>query len=123
MMNKVMLVGRLGTHPETRVVRTGVPLVRLSVGTSHYKKQYGEWVAETEWTRVTLFGEDALEMCRELRKGDLVYVEGRLRTHKWKDKEGHDRWSTEVASKLVQRVGEDMDFAEEVDWEWPETVE
>jgi len=97
-LNKVMIIGHLGQDPEINSTTSGTLVSSLSVATS-YKPKDGE--QRTEWHRVTCFGKTA-ENCKEyLSKGSLVYVEGRLQTRKWQDKEGNDRYTTEIVAFSV----------------------
>ena len=106
-INKVILVGNLGADPETRYTQSGTAVCNARIATSEAWKdrQTGEQQERTEWHNVVFFsrlGEIAAEY---LRKGSQVYVEGRLRTRKWKDKEGNDRYTTEVIANEMQMLG------------------
>lgn len=98
-VNKVILVGNLGTDPEIRRLNSGDPVVNLSVATSENwrDKQTGERREKTEWHKVVIFN-DALAKVAEnyLRKGSKVYIEGQLQTRKWTDQNGNDRYTTEI---------------------------
>ena len=98
MINKVILVGNLGVKPELKSTNSGMSVSSMRLATSDRKKDSatGEWVDVTEWHTVTVFGTQADNCCKYLDKGRQIYVEGRLQTRKWQDKEGRDRWSTEV---------------------------
>lgn len=97
MINKVILIGNLGRDPEVRSTQSGTKVGTLSVATSEkVKNGQGEWVDHTEWHRCTVFGKTAENAARFIKKGSKVYIEGRLRTNKWKDKEGNDRYTTEI---------------------------
>lgn len=104
-VNKVILLGRLGQDPETKQTQGGTTVCRLSVATSERVKKGDAWEEHTEWHRVVLFGKTAENADRFLVKGREVYIEGRLRTNKWQDKEGNDRWTTEVLGDVVQFIG------------------
>ena len=98
-VNKVLLIGRLGKDPETRHTQSGAKIVNLTVATSDTWKdrQTGEKKERTEWSRVVIFNERCAEFAdRYLRKGDLVHVEGELRTRKWTDQSGQEKYTTEV---------------------------
>lgn len=98
-VNKVILVGNLGADPEIRRTQDGRPIANLSVATSESwrDKNTGERREKTEWHRVVIFNEGLCKVVENyLRKGSKVYLEGQLQTRKWQDKEGKDRWSTEV---------------------------
>lgn len=107
-INKVILVGNLGRDPETRYSPEGAALTNVSIATtSQWKdKTTGEKREETEWHRVAFFGRLAEIASEYLRKGSQVYIEGRLRTRKWQDKEsGQDRYSTEIVADVMQMLG------------------
>ena len=106
-VNKVILVGNLGSDPETRYMPSGDAVTNISVATteSWKDKQTGEQKEKTEWHRVVMFrrlGEIAAEY---LRKGSQVYIEGKLRTNKWKDRDGNDRYTTEIIADEMQMLG------------------
>lgn len=97
-INKVILVGNLGQDPEVRYMPNSNAVTTLSIATSESwrDKQTGEMKEQTEWHRVVLFGKLAEVASEYLRKGSQVYIEGQLRTRKWQDQHGQDRYSTEV---------------------------
>jgi single-strand DNA-binding protein len=99
MLNKVQLIGHLGADPELRALPDGSSVVNLRVATtqSWRDKQSGERRERTEWHRVAIFGKLAEVAGKYLVKGSKVYLEGELRTRKWQDQSGNDRYSTEVA--------------------------
>lgn len=100
-LNKVQIIGRLGRDPEARATQSGLTISNFSVATT-YKSKQGE---ETEWFRVTFFDRLA-EVCNQyLAKGSLVYVEGRLRTNKYTDRDGIERYQTEVVGERMQMLG------------------
>jgi single-strand DNA-binding protein len=106
-INKVILIGNLGADPETRSMPSGgaVTNIRIATSESWKDKQSGEQKERTEWHNVVMFarlGEIAAEY---LRKGSQVYIEGSLRTRKWQDKEGRDRYSTEIIANEMQMMG------------------
>jgi single-strand DNA-binding protein len=106
-INKVILVGNLGNDPEVRYMPNGDAVANLSVATtdSWKDKQTGEKQERTEWHRVVMFkrlGEIAGEY---LKKGSQVYIEGRLQTRKWQDKNGNDRYTTEIIANDMQMLG------------------
>ena len=104
-VNKVILVGNLGRDPEVRETKSGNQVANLRVATTHRSKVGDEWQEQTEWHTVTVFGKQA-ELCgRYLEKGRQVYIEGRNQTRKWQDKDGNDRYSTEVVAKDVKFLG------------------
>ena len=97
MVNKVILVGNLGQDPEVRTTQGGTSVCNMSVATSERRKdKSGEYSDHTEWHRVVVFGKQAENVGRYLNKGSKVYIEGKLSTSKWQDKEGHDRYTTEI---------------------------
>lgn len=98
-VNKVILVGNLGRDPEIKQLPSGGSLANLSVATSESwrDKSSGERKEKTEWHRVVIFSDGLVRICEQyLRKGSKVYLEGQLETRKWQDKDGNDRYSTEV---------------------------
>ena len=112
-LNKVMLIGRLGTDPEIRYSASGMAMANISVATNHSTKdrQTGEWVEATEWHRVVLFDRQAEVAGEYLRKGSQVYIEGRLQTRKWQDQSGQDRYTTEIVANEMQMLGGRADNA------------
>ena len=105
-LNKVMIIGNLGKDPEVHDTQSGAKIARLSVATSRKTKdQSGQYVDEVEWHTVILFNKTAEVAQRYLKKGNSAYFEGRLRTRKWQDKDGRDRWSTEVVADTLQLLG------------------
>jgi single-strand DNA-binding protein len=106
-INKVILIGHLGQDPETRAMPSGSTLANLRVATSESwrDKQTGEQKEATEWHTVVLFGRTAEVAAEYLKKGSQVYIEGRLRTRKWQDKQGNDRYSTEIVANEMQMLG------------------
>jgi single-strand DNA-binding protein len=106
-VNKVILVGNLGRDPETRYSADGAAMTNVSLATtSQWKdKATGEKREETEWHRLSFFGRVAEIAAEYLRKGSQIYVEGRLRTRKWTDKEGQERYSTEIVVDQMQMLG------------------
>ena len=105
-VNKVILVGNLGNDPETRYTQAGAAMTNVSVATSETwkDKQTGQPQERTEWHRVVFFNRLAEIAGEYLRKGSKVYVEGALRTRKWQDKEGQDRYSTEIVANEMQML-------------------
>jgi single-strand DNA-binding protein len=106
-INKVILIGNLGADPETRAMPSGTTVANLRVATSESwrDKQTGEQQERTEWHRVALFGRLAEIAGEYLRKGSQVYIEGSLRTRKWQDKQGNERYSTEIVCNELQMLG------------------
>jgi single-strand DNA-binding protein len=106
-INKVILVGNLGADPETRYMPSGSAVTNLSVATSESwkDKQTGEQKERTEWHKVAMFNRLAEIAAEYLRKGSQVYIEGKLRTRKWQDRDGNDRWTTEIVADEMQMLG------------------
>jgi single-strand DNA-binding protein len=105
-VNKVILIGNLGKDPETRYLPSGDAVTNISVATTDtWKDKSGEKQEHTEWHRVAFFGKVAEIAGEYLKKGSPVYVEGRIRTRKWQDKEGNDKYSTEIVADRMQLLG------------------
>jgi single-strand DNA-binding protein len=106
-INKVILVGNLGADPETRYMPSGSAVTNLSVATSESwkDKQTGEQNERTEWHKVVMFDRLAEIAAEYLRKGSQVYIEGKLQTRKWQDRDGNDRWTTEIRASEMQMLG------------------
>ena len=109
-INKVIVVGNLGADPDTRFMPSGNAVTNISVATSESwnDKETGERQEKTEWHRVVFFGRLAEIASEYLKKGSQVYIEGKLQTRKWEDKEGNERWTTEIVSNQMQMLGEKM---------------
>jgi single-strand DNA-binding protein len=106
-INKVILIGNLGRDPETRYTPSGLAIcnIRLATTRTWKDKNSGDKVDETEWHTVVFFDRLAEIAAEYLKKGSSVYVEGRLKTRKWQDKEGHDRYSTEIVGEEMKMLG------------------
>jgi len=105
MINKVILVGNLGKDPEVRHLENGTAVATFSVATNEsYKDKSGEWQNMTEWHNVVVWRYLAEKAERSLKKGGLVYIEGKLTTRKWQDSEGKDRYITEVVGRTLQSL-------------------
>ena len=106
-INKVILVGNLGADPETRYMPSGAAVTNLRVATneSWKDKQTGEMKDRTEWHNVAMFSRLAEIAAEYLRKGSQVYIEGKLRTRKWQDRDGNDRYTTEIIADEMQMLG------------------
>jgi len=106
-VNKVIIVGNLGKDPEVRYLPSGDAVANITVATTdRYKdKQTGEAKELTEWHRINFFGRQAEVVGQYLRKGSQVYVEGSLRTRKWTDKDGQEKYSTEIRADNMQMLG------------------
>jgi single-strand DNA-binding protein len=105
-VNKVILIGNLGQDPELRSTGSGTPVLNLRIATSERVRDGQDgWKDQTEWHNVVVFGRTAENVARFKKKGESVYIEGRLQTRKWKDRSGADRWSTEVVANQVRFLG------------------
>jgi single-strand DNA-binding protein len=105
-VNKVILVGNLGRDPEIRYLPSGEPVANITIATSSkYKGKTGEMVEETEWHRVTFFGKLADIVGQYLKKGRSVYVEGRIKTRKYTDKDGVEKYATDIIANEMQMLG------------------
>jgi single-strand DNA-binding protein len=105
-VNKVILIGNLGRDPEVRYMPDGGAITNVSVATTeNWKDKNGEKQEKTEWHRVAFFGKLAEIAGEYLKKGSQVYVEGRLQTRKWQDKEGNDKYTTEIVADRMQMLG------------------
>ena len=106
MVNKVILIGNLGQDPEVRSTAGGQSVATLNVATSDkFKDKEGTLQERTEWHRVVVWGRDAENVGKFCKKGKQLYIEGRLTHRKWQDKEGNDRYSTEVVANEMQMLG------------------
>lgn len=106
MINKVTLIGNLGADPETKTTQSGMVVCNLRIATTERKKDAsGNWTDHTEWHRVTVFGKTAENAAKYLQKGRQVYIEGKLRTTKYQDKDGKERYSTDVIADEVKFLG------------------
>jgi single-strand DNA-binding protein len=106
-INKVILIGNVGQDPETKAMPSGMSVTNLRIATSESwkDKTSGETKEQTEWHSVAMFGRLAEIAGEYLRKGSQVYIEGRLRTRKWQDKQGNDRYTTEIVANEMQMLG------------------
>jgi len=106
-INKVILVGNLGADPETRYMPSGkaVTNIRIATSESWTDRQSGDKQERTEWHSIVLFDKLGEISAEYLRKGSQVYIEGSLRTRKWQDKEGKDRYTTEIVAREMQMLG------------------
>ena len=101
-LNKAMIIGNLGRDPEMRYTPSGQAVTQFTVAVNHsHKDASGEWKEETEWFRVVAWGPLAERTAENLRKGRKVYVEGRLQTRNWEDKDGQKRYTTELIASAV----------------------
>jgi single-strand DNA-binding protein len=104
-INKVIIIGNLGRDPEVRYAQSGMAICKLSVAVTERVKDGDAWKDVTEWFRVTVFGKTAENAGQYLQKGRQVYVEGRLKTDKYKDKDGVEKTSVEVIANTLQFLG------------------
>ena len=103
MINKVMLIGNLGKDPEVRHLEGGSAVARFSIATNeNYQDRNGEWQTQTEWHNVVAWRALAERAEKQLKKGSLVYLEGKLTTRKWQDQNGNDRYTTEVVARTLR---------------------
>ena len=109
-INKVIIVGNLGADPDSRAMPSGNAVTNISVATSESwnDRETGEKQEKTEWHRVVFFNRLAEIAAQYLKKGSQVYVEGKLQTRKWDDKEGNERWTTDVVGNQMQMLGDRM---------------
>lgn len=104
-LNKAMIIGNLGRDPEMRYTPSGQAVTQFTVAVNrNYKGQNGEWQEETEWFRVVVWGQQAERAAEYLRKGNKVYIEGRLQTRQWEDKDGQKRYTTELVANQVTNL-------------------
>jgi single-strand DNA-binding protein len=120
-VNKVILIGNLGRDPETRYMPDGGAVTNISVATTDaWKDKAGEKQEKTEWHRVAFFGKLAEIAGEYLKKGSQVYVEGRLQTRKWQDKDGNDKYTTEIVADRMQMLGSRQGMGGGADREAPD---
>jgi len=117
-VNKAIILGNLGKYPETRHFQDGTAVCNFSVATSEtWKDQQGQQQEKTEWHNISAFGKLA-EICGQyLRKGSKVYIEGKIQTRKWQDRDGNDRYSTEIRADQVQFLDRKPDGEKPADWD------
>lgn len=109
-LNKVQLIGNLGKDPETRTTGGGTVVANMRIATAErVKDKDGNWSDHTEWHSVVCFGTTAENCARYLKKGRQVYVEGKLQTRKWQDKDGNDKYTTEIVAFVVSFLGPNPD--------------
>ena len=118
-LNKCQIIGNLGRDPEMRYTPSGQAVTQFTVATNrHYRDQPGEWQSETEWFRVVVWGPQAERTAERLRKGNKVYVEGRIQTRQWEDQQGQKRSTVELVANQVTSLerrdrDEDAQFADD----------
>jgi single-strand DNA-binding protein len=104
-LNKAMIIGNLGRDPEMRYTPNGQAVTQFTVAVNrNYKGQDGEWQEETEWFRIVVWGQQAERAAENLRKGNKVYIEGRLQTRQWEDQSGQKRYTTELVANQVTNL-------------------
>jgi len=108
-VNKAILVGNLGADPEMRQTNSGQAVCNLRIATTHRTKTGDRWEPATEWHNVVCFGRTAENVGQYCTKGKQVYIEGRIQTRKWKDRDGNERRSTEVVAHEVKFLGSRQD--------------
>ncbi|MBN2280079.1 MAG: single-stranded DNA-binding protein [Candidatus Marinimicrobia bacterium] len=109
--NKVILIGRLGQEPELKTIPSGQSVANISIATSEkFKNNKGEFTEKTEWHRCVCWGQTAEFVGKYLNKGALVYVEGKLQTRKWQDKNGNNQYSTEIHVNQLTPLGSKKDI-------------
>ena len=105
-VNKVILIGNLGTEPEVKEFQNGTKVANFSLATSErFKDKNGEQQENTEWHNVSVFGKQAEIIEKYVKKGDKLYLEGSIHTRKWQDKEGNDRYTTEIKAYNFTMLG------------------
>ena len=121
MINKVILVGHLGKDPDSKYLPDSTPVANFTVATDeNYKNKSGEKVQKTEWHKIVAFGKLA-EICTQyLTKGKLVYIEGRIQTRAWDDKEGVKKYTTEIVASSMQMLDSKGKGEKEPDYHTPD---
>lgn len=104
-LNKVMLIGNLGKDPEVRYTGSGTPVANFSIATTHRTNRGDKWEDQTEWHDIVAFGKLADICGQHLHKGKQVYIEGRIQTRNWTDKEGQKRYRTEIIANEMKMLG------------------
>jgi single-strand DNA-binding protein len=119
-VNKVILIGNLGKDPELRYLPSGGPVTKFSLATgARWKDKDGQWQDRTDWHNIVAFGRTA-EVCNEyLKKGSPIYVEGRIQTRSYDDRDGNKKWITEIIAQSVNMLGK----KDEVEVEVPEAAD
>ena len=103
-VNKVLLLGRLGVDPELKYTQNQVPVCNFSLATNDRRKVGEEWTDHTEWHRIVTFGRQAENCSQYLKKGRQAFIDGKVQTRKWQDKEGKDRYTTEIVANNIQFI-------------------
>lgn len=122
MLNKVQIIGSLGRDPELRASNAGASYTKITVATSERVKKGEEWADHTEWHRVTIFGKQAENIVKYCKKGRRIYIEGKLRTSKYTDENGVEKFSTDILAddvKFLSAPDKQAETTQEVDEEIP----
>lgn len=101
-LNKVMLLGRLGRDPEKKYTNSGIAVCNFSLATSESVKKGNSWEDKTEWHKIVVFGNQAENVSKFVKKGSLVFVEGRIQSRSYQDKDGNEKFVTEIVSNLIR---------------------
>jgi single-strand DNA-binding protein len=113
-INKVMLIGRVGMDPELRRMDNSRSKLNLRLATTEsYKNPSGEWQDITDWHTIVMWGPMADRGEKDIKKGNLIYVEGKIRTRSWEDKEGHKRYATEIIAEYYQNLSPKDNYSKE----------
>lgn len=104
-VNKVILLGNLGRDPEVSYTQSGTAVCKFSLATTESRKKGDTWEDHTEWHNIVIFGKNAENSGKYLTKGSTAFIEGRIQTRKWQDKEGKDRYTTEILADSIRFVG------------------
>ena len=116
-VNKVILIGNLGSNPEVKYTPSGQAVSSFSIATNEkWKDKDGQFQEKTEWHRIVVWGKQAENCGKYLSKGKPVYIEGRLQTREWKDKDGQKKYTTEVVAQSIQFLGakDGIDYVKEM---------
>ena len=109
-LNKVLLIGNVGQPPELRSTASGQSVMTIRMATNErYKNKDGEWTDRTEWHSVVVWGKRAEGLSKILQKGTHIYIEGKLQTRSWEDKDGNKRYTTEIVAREVLLLGRKND--------------
>ncbi|MFU8802717.1 MAG: single-stranded DNA-binding protein [Bradymonadaceae bacterium] len=109
-LNKAMLIGRLGADPEVRYTQSGMPVANFNIATNEvWNDKSGQKQERTEWHKIVVFNKTAEIVGKYLKKGREVYIEGRIQTKDWQDKDGNKRYTTEIVANTVQFLGSQSD--------------
>jgi len=118
-LNKVTLIGNLGKDPEVRYTQGGTAVCNMRIGVTERRKEGDSWKDQTEWFTIISFGKTAENAGRFLKKGRQVFVEGRLQTRSWEDKEGQTRYTTEVVANQMIFLGGGRESSDNSDYTSP----